>query len=337
MHEIDLRKLDLNLLLVFQVLMTERSVTRAAERLGRTQSAISHALARLREQLGDPLLVKTAQGMRASAYAEALALRVRPILADIQRVLTPAQTFEPASTERIFRLALPDLAQNLFAQLLGCVQARAPRAALEWTAPAEDMQAELLEGTLDLAIVPASLHLADGLQSTPVGALRWACFGREGHPAWARWDTAQWAAWPHVVVRVGNRLNSPVSQTSAFLGIERRIGAWVPHFSAVAPLLAHSDLLATLPLAALVDSMAMHLLRVQALPFPITPMAHVLVQSVRHANDAAQIWLRTQVEAVWTGMLARADALDRCGTKLENQKISTDDQAHVSIAHTRRS
>ena len=317
MHTIDLRKIDLNLLLVFQVLMAERSVTRAAERLGRTQSAISHALARLREQLGDPLLVKTAQGMRASAYAEALALRVRPILADIGRVLTPAQVFEPTSTERIFRLALPDLAQNLFAQLLGSIQAQAPRAALEWTAPADDMQAQLLEGTLDLAIVPASLHLADGLQSTPVGALRWACFGREDHPAWTRWDPAQWAAWPHVVVRVGNRLNSPVSQTSAFLGIERRIGAWVPHFSAVAPLLAQSDLLATLPLAALVDSMAMHHLRVQALPFAITPMAHVLVCSMRHANDAALIWLRSQVEAVWTEMLARADALHISGTNLD--------------------
>ncbi len=317
MHTIDLRKIDLNLLLVFQVLMSERSVTRAAERLGRTQSAISHALARLREQLGDPLLVKTAQGMRASAYAEALALRVGPILADIGRVLTPAQAFKPASTERIFRLALPDLAQNLFAQLLGSIQAQAPRAALEWTAPADDMQAQLLEGTLDLAILPTSLQLADGLQSTPVGALRWACFGREDHPAWTRWDQVQWATWPHVVVRVGNRLNSAVSQTSAVLGIERHIGAWVPHFSAVAPLLAQSDLLATLPLAALVDSLVLHQLRVQAIPFAITPMAHVLVWSARHANDAALIWLRSQVEAVWTDMLARADALHISGMNLE--------------------
>lgn len=320
MHEIDLRKIDLNLLLVFQVLMTERSVTRAAERLGRTQSAISHALARLRDQLGDPLLVKTAQGMRASAYAETLALRVRPILADIGRVLTPAQAFDPASTERIFRLALPDLAQNLFAQLLGRIRAQAPRAALEWTAPTDDMQAQLLEGTLDLAIVPASLQLADGLQSTSVGALAWACFGRADHSAWARWDTAQWAAWPHVVVRVGNRLNSPVSQASAFLGIERRIGAWVPHFSAVAPLLAQSDLLATLPLAALVDAMQVYPIRVQPLPFRMTPMPHVLVWSTRPNSDEALHWLRAQVEGIWLEMLARADALEGKDTQAGNQK-----------------
>lgn len=309
MHEIDLRKIDLNLLLVFQVLMAERSVTRAAERLGRTQSAVSHALGRLREQLADPLLVKTAHGMRASAYAEALTEKVRPILADIQRVLAPAQAFEPAYTERIFRLALPDLAQNLFAQLLHRVQQLAPHAALEWTAPSEALQTQLLEGSLDLAIVPSSLQLADGLQSAPVGDLHWACFGRADHPARGNWGVAQWSAWPHVVVRVGNRLNSPVSQTSAFLGIERRIGAWVPNFSAVAPLLAQSDLLATLPAAALVDATALHRLQVQAVPFAIAPMPHGVVWSARHATDAAVLWLRGLLESVWSDMLRRADAL----------------------------
>jgi len=111
-----------------------------------------------------------------------------------------------------------------------------------------------------------------------VGALRWACFGRTGHPAWSQWDTTQWAA-------------------------------WVPHFSTVAPLLAQSNLLAALPLAALVDVMGVYQLRVQPLPFAIAPVAHMLAWSARHANDAAVLWLRTQVETVWQVMLQRADAL----------------------------
>ena len=124
---------------------------------------------------------------------------------------------------------------------------------------------------------------------------------------------SQWAQALHhprvQAARKGNRLNSPVSQTSAFLGTERRIGAWVPHFSAVAPLLAQSDLLATLPTAALVDAVDLHRLQVHPLPFAIAPMPHVMVWSTRHANDGAVIWLRAQLEAVWNAMLTRADAL----------------------------
>lgn len=85
MNEIDLRRVDLNLLVVFDVLMEERSVTRAADRLGRTQSAISHALGRLREQLGDPLLVKSGMRMLPSPFAEHLVMEVRPILANMAR------------------------------------------------------------------------------------------------------------------------------------------------------------------------------------------------------------------------------------------------------------
>lgn len=110
MNEIDLRRLDLNLLVVFEVLMAERSVTRAAARLGRTQSALSHALARLREQVGDPLLVKVGGRMSPSPFAEKLVEDVRPILRSIQRALVPPQAFDPATSTRTFRVAIPDFA-----------------------------------------------------------------------------------------------------------------------------------------------------------------------------------------------------------------------------------
>src|SRR5204863_3117551 len=97
MNQIDLRAFDLNLLVVFEVLMLERSVTRAAERLGRTQSAISHSLSRLREQLGDPLLVRGGRSMEPTAFALDLIDQARPILRSIQRVLSPRQVFDPAT------------------------------------------------------------------------------------------------------------------------------------------------------------------------------------------------------------------------------------------------
>src|SRR5436305_7058525 len=101
-HPIDLRRFDLNLLIVFEVLMAERSVTRAAERLGRTQSAVSHSLSRLRGELGDPLLVKGGVRMQPTAFALDLIEQTRPMLKGIQRLLSPRYVFDHASSQRVF-------------------------------------------------------------------------------------------------------------------------------------------------------------------------------------------------------------------------------------------
>src|SRR5712664_1672289 len=118
MNEIDLRRFDLNLLAIFEMLMRERSVTRAAERLGRTQSAVSHSLSRLREQFGDPLLVKGGLRMQPTAFALDLIEQARPMLGGIQRVLSPQHVFDPTISRRVFRLAAPDFMLTLFADLL---------------------------------------------------------------------------------------------------------------------------------------------------------------------------------------------------------------------------
>jgi len=97
MNEIDLRRFDLNLLVVFDVLMSERSVTRAADRLGRTQSAVSHSLSRLRAQFGDPLLIKGGARMQPTALALELIEQARPMLGGIARVLSPQHIFDPTA------------------------------------------------------------------------------------------------------------------------------------------------------------------------------------------------------------------------------------------------
>ena len=95
--------------------MTERSVSRAAERLGRTQSAVSHSLSRLRGQLGDPLLIKAGVRMQPTAFALDLIEQTRPMLKGIQRVLSPRYVFEPAHSQRVFRVAAPDFMLTVFA------------------------------------------------------------------------------------------------------------------------------------------------------------------------------------------------------------------------------
>ena len=215
MNEIDLRRVDLNLLVVFDVLMEERSVTRAADRLGRTQSAISHALGRLREQLGDPLLVKSGMRMLPSPFAEHLVMEVRPILANIRRVLVPPQAFEPATTTRAFRIAIPDLNNSLFPQLVACIRREAPQVDLEWASRDDGVLLALLEGRVDIALVPSAVILPDGTEHADVKPLRWASFVRKGHPAVKEWGKAAWNKWPHMAVRVGARTDSRRSPCSS--------------------------------------------------------------------------------------------------------------------------
>lgn len=155
---------------------------------------------------------------------------MRPILASLQRVLGPRHAFEPSTSRRVFRFAAPDFALTLFTELLASLRAEAPGVSLEWTGPRETMLLEVAEGQLDAAIAPARLRLPPGVVSEAIGALNWQCFGRRNHPAFRRWDGMAWTRWPHIVVRVGDQLESPVNIAAAAAGLERTIAGWVPNF-----------------------------------------------------------------------------------------------------------
>ncbi len=109
MREINLKQIDLNLLVVLDVLLEERNVTRAAQRMGRTQSATSHALSRLRELFDDPLLVRDGWGMKTTLCAEQLRSNLRRVLGEVQGLFVESETFDPQTATRNFVLAVPDL------------------------------------------------------------------------------------------------------------------------------------------------------------------------------------------------------------------------------------
>lgn len=311
MNEIDLRRVDLNLLVAFEALMAERSVTAAARRLGRTQSAVSHALARLRAQLADPLLVKSRGGMAASPFAELLAAEIGPILARVRRALQPPEEFDPATAERAFRLAIPDVNDALFPILAERVLREAPRAALEWLARGDTALLAVAEGQIDLALSPLTPAMPEGLDYAPVRPFRWGCFMRRDHPAARKWGKAAWLAWPHVAVRVSANVPNPVDAAAPAAAKQRRIAVRVPHFSAVAPLLARTDLIATLPLLVMTDALDRFGLRAVEPPVRIEPMKHCLVWSRRLGNDPAIRWLRARVAGAFEAIAAEADRILR--------------------------
>jgi DNA-binding transcriptional LysR family regulator len=292
MNDIDLRRLDLNLLVTFEVLMTERSVTRAAERLNRTQSAVSHALARLRDQVGDPLLIKVGGRMTPSPFAERLIDDVRPILRSIQRVLKPPQPFDAATSTRAFRIAISDIAPSLFPRLMAAAARAAPHVTVDWVTETPQTLLAVADGQIDVAFVASALTLPEGVARQDAGDIPWATFMRTDHPARDSWTAAAWARWPHVLVQIGNSLQSPVRAASAGIRDQRHVAARVLNFAAVAPLLARTDCVATLPVIVMHEALDRYGLRAVPPPFAVPSMPHRFVWSERLTNDPAVHWLR---------------------------------------------
>lgn len=295
MNKIQLERLDLNLLVTFEVLMTEGSVTRAAARLSRTPSAISHSLARLREQVGDPLLVKTGSGMKPSPFAESLVAEVRPILRSIQRIVTPPAAFDPATSTRLFRAAIADFAPTLLPRVLADVQRQAPSVTIEWLAPSAATIAAVADAQIDLSLVESRTQTPDGTRRADAGELAVMTFARKGHPAIATWGAAAWTRWPHIVVQLGERVRSQVEIAAQRQGVERTIGATVPNFSQIPALLSQTNLLATMTPLVMDGVMDRFDLVALEAPMPIAPSAFSFIWSFRLENDPGSRWFRDLV------------------------------------------
>ena len=214
MNQINLAHLDLNLLVTFEVLMTEGSVTRAAERLSRTQSAISHSLARLREQLGDPLLIKVGGAMEPSPFALQLVEDIRPILRSIQRIAALPQHFEPATSERTFRVAVSDFTPSVLPEVMARVHKEAPRVAVEWLTPDSATPMAIADGQLDVALLSSATTMPDGIERHDAGALKVQTYMRKDHPALAAWGLEEWCRTPSITWTCGHRHHSSRPQAA---------------------------------------------------------------------------------------------------------------------------
>lgn len=199
----DLRRIDLNLLVILDALLSEQHVTRAAERLHLSQPAVSHALARLRDLLGDPLLVRQGGGLVATARALELAAPLADALAQVQSLLAPNR-FDPASARRTFRLAMSDYgAALLLPGLARALREQAPGIDLVIShASREGMQEGVLSGEIDLAagVFP---DLPAELRSTPLFEEHYACLvDRDSLPPGGVLDLPTYLARPHVLLEM---------------------------------------------------------------------------------------------------------------------------------------
>ena len=246
----NLRRLDLNLLVTLDVLLTEHNVTRAAERLNFSQPSVSVHLAKLRDIFGDPLLLPGPRGMRPTARAESLREPLRLALEALEQAVAPASPFDPAQATNTWRVAATDYGESTIAlPALNTLRTSAPGtrlAMLELVPTRVEKQAE--QGEIDLAF-----HTTDGAPATlrrrALFTERYVLISRAGHPRLKRKPTlAQFCALDHVIVSPdGGGFFGVTDEALRAAGVTRRVVLSVPHFLFVMTVVASTDMVAMLP------------------------------------------------------------------------------------------
>ncbi|MBI5333960.1 MAG: LysR family transcriptional regulator [Burkholderiales bacterium] len=293
---------DLGLLQAFDVLMQERSVTRAAARLALTQPTVSGMLARLREAFGDPLFVRTPRGIAPTPRAESLAEPVRRILADVDRLLAPA-VFEPAAAGFTLSLAATDYALRAVVQpFISALRPLAPGIRVAVRPIDEATLAQRMEhGELDLALLtphgaPPDLH------SRRLFDERYVCAMRRGHPAAAQGALSleAFCALDHGVVSLqGGGFVGATDEALARLGRQRRVVVSVPSFLMLLELIHTSDLVALLPQRLLARDAGLH---VTEPPLQVPGFTKILAWHARTHDDPGHRWLRELLVEVCRGV-----------------------------------
>lgn len=295
MREIALSKVDLNLLVVLEVLLREKSVAAAADKLHLTPSAVSHALKRLRELFGNELLVRDGRKMLPTARAEQIAKSLPVALLRLEMVLEDAEIFDPSHSDRVFRLAAPDFVSSLVPPLLREIGKHAPGIRIELVPFSTTAAAELADGRCDAMIVPHAVQ-REGLRAAQLGSWPWAVYGRADHPAFGDWSVESWSSFPHLQIRTSDLSGpGPVDRFAAAHEVDRKIGAVVPHFSMAAPVLACTELLLTVPSIAMASSAAAYNLDVRAAPFQLPSLDLSLFHGARFGDEPGVQWFLTQV------------------------------------------
>lgn len=308
MREISLRTLDLNLLKVFDVVMSERSLTRAAEQLALTQPAVSNALRRLREALGDELLVRKGRTLEPTPRAETLWPAVRACLQQLQASLAPPD-FDAASASSTFVLTMADAtAAEVMPGLLATITARAPGVSLR-VVPLTTRDPRLLleDGQADLALGHFPSVLTDLTARAQAGEAPgflhhrlfsgdYVCVMRKGHPlAREPLTLERFCDARHMLVSFSGRAYGFIDEALAALDQRRRVVLTVNQFFTASKVVTQSDVLTVLPRHFVGVTGFAEEFVLRELPFPVPPIQVDALWHLRKDADQAHAWLRAQI------------------------------------------
>jgi len=283
---------DLSLLLTIDALLQEGSVTQAAKRLGLSTPAASHALARIRERLDDPILVRAGRKMLLTPRAEQLRPQVRSLVEEATRVLSATVPFSPRHLDRTFTIFTTDHVLLLLGSTVDRIlREEAPGVSLRFLPSVMDDWIPLRDGTADLSVCILG-HFPPEFLTRRLFTDRFVCVVREGHPGVGRRLTLdQYLALEHIVVSPLGR-PSHVDSVLAERGLERRIRRTVPFFLSGLLLAATTDGILTVSDRAATAMAATLRLRILEPPLPLSPYTLNLLWHPRLENEPANRWLR---------------------------------------------
>jgi DNA-binding transcriptional LysR family regulator len=305
MSKLDHSDLDGRLLKLLVAVVEAGSITGAAQRLGVSQSAVSHLLDKLRGITGDPLFVKSGRGIVATARAEQLAVQARALLASMEHFASSGE-FDPARWQTTFTVAANDFQRDvLLPPLLARLRQTAPGVALRVVASGIPSLDLLRSGQCQLVISPRPPEGGDILQKR-LFEDEYRVF-YDATVRTAPRTRADYLAGEHITVVYDSNLALDLDQWLAARGVKRTFRVMVPGFAGLAPFIRGSTLLATVP--GLLRSHLLHGLANARVPLPCPSMPMFMVWHLRHQQDPAHRWLRGQLEAVVAPALASARAI----------------------------
>lgn len=294
MNRNDLRRVDLNLLVIFETLMFEKNLTRAAEKLFLGQPAVSAALARLRDLFDDPLLVRNGRTFEPTARALAILDELRPAMDTISCAVSRARDFNPAINRETFRIGLSDDAEfGLFPALFNQIREEAPEVVIVVRRVNFLLMSPMLASGEISVGVSYTTELPANAKRRKLRELKVKVLRGDSRPGPLTLD--EYCARPHALVSFSGDLSGNIDNDLAKLGRSRRVVLAVPQFSGLRSILAGTELLASVPdyaAAALIEGTG---LRADDPPFPIVTSDLSMVWGGVTDNDPAERWLRSKI------------------------------------------
>lgn len=294
----DLRKIDLNLLLTLHALLSEKHVTRASLRLHRSQPAVSHSLALLREHFHDPLLIRKNGKMTLSARAHTLLPLLEVSLLGLNNLLAPEE-FDPSTAKRRFRIAMSDYAARIvLPPLVVHLREKAPGLDLAINQASRDMmQAQLEEGEVDLAL-GVFPRAGEELQTETLFPETFICLAdKRSLPANGKLTLDTWLAKPHVQLGAKPDAVDEIEKALIARGLTRRVCVALPHWSAAVNLLVGTDLVLTIASRTVASEHVHEAICRFEPPLPIPGFNFEQAWHVRKNADPAHYWLRCAIKA----------------------------------------
>jgi LysR family transcriptional regulator, nod-box dependent transcriptional activator len=299
---VNLRNVDLNLLVVLDALLSERNVSRAGQRIGLSQSAMSAALSRLREVFRDPLLVRVGRELALTRNANDLIVPVRETLGRIEQTLLQRPAFDPKTDTRTFSISASDYAGLiLLTHFVRAIAVEAPNVTLHLLPRFRDAARLVQADQVDIIIEPSELFGETEFPSSPLLTDRWLCAVDKKNPHIKKnvMTEKQFLELPHMVYGIGtDRQLNLADQHLARLGVKRRIDVTVESFLLVPFLLQGTQLVSlVLERAARRLAQTTHIRTLEA-PFELPDIHERMYWHPRHTTDTGHRWLRERLKTV---------------------------------------